>query len=734
MQKSDFDRFITRYDEYYARVEKELAGGRKESHWMWFIFPQIKGLGNSKLSMFYAIQNIDEAKAFLNSSCGGRMSKLLEILLGLEENNPEKIFGCIDARKMKSSMTLFSEADSSNPLFSQILEKFYNGEKDEKTLAVLDMQQNESENTACQNIQEKVASASERGDIGALRMLRRDVFKETITIAQRGVYTAGDTYVFLPDSSQMMKNSKMYCQVEKVNLPENSIRTVVEVCDCDSLLAGKRLLEEGYHPAVLNFANRQSPGGGVLNGAGAQEENIFRRSNLFLSLYQFHSIGMKFDVPRRNESYPMDRNTGGAYSPDVTVFRGSEQEGYSLLQNPYQLGIVTVAAMNSPELKNPYQIADHLVEPVCEKIRTVFRIALNHGHDSIVLGAWGCGAFTNPPQHIAKLFHQVMDEKEFCNKFKKIVFAIMERKNVDNGNLLPFLEEFAVAGTGSVFQKQENKKELFNRFKGMFWGLVIGDCLGSPIQFMDKDDHPYITEMKPCRHFNTPPGYWTDDSSMAFCVADSLIRLKKYDLPDIANNFVRWYKDGFYSSLPYAFDVGGATCQAIGSIACGFLRNGEECSQGNGSIMRFAPSYIWNYGNSNRKILHEISDLTHCSRKIRETVDLMADICDEHLSGERTAVKSFYKTREEVNNSGWAVSTLQAALWAFETTETFEEGMIAAVNLGGDADSIGAVYGQIAGAFYGFDAIPERWLAAVKDRAQINELIENLIFLKDSNC
>lgn len=290
-----------------------------------------------------------------------------------------------------------------------------------------------------------------------------------------------------------------------------------------------------------------------------------------------------------------------------------------------------------------------------------------------------------------------------------------------------------VVPENSDSRRQENKKELFNRFKGMFWGLVVGDCLGSPIQFTGKNSHPFITEMEPCSCFHTPAGYWTDDASMAFCIAESLVRLKKYDLADIAANFVRWIDGGFYSSLPYAFDVGGATASAVAAISEeGSLKNGVESSQGNGSIMRFAPSYIWNYGNSDRKMLYEISDLTHDSGRVRATVDLMSDICDEHLLGKRTQVKSLYETREEVNNSGWAVSTLQAALWAFETTESFEDGMIAAVNLGGDADTIGAVYGQIAGAFYGFDAIPERWLAAVKDRSQLNELIESLIYLKAS--
>lgn len=265
------------------------------------------------------------------------------------------------------------------------------------------------------------------------------------------------------------------------------------------------------------------------------------------------------------------------------------------------------------------------------------------------------------------------------------------------------------------------------RFRGMFWGLVVGDCLGSPIQFSEKDQHPHITEMVDCPVFNTPPGYWTDDSSMAFCIAHSVIWCGDYDLQNIANTFVKWLRKGFWSSLPFAFDVGGATMNAIREIENGSLSNGFEESQGNGSIMRLAPSYILNYDSPDRTIMHEVSDLTHNSEKVRETVDLMAAVLDEHMQGRRTSVKSIYGTRDEVDNSGWAVSTLQAALWAFQTTETFEDGMIAAVNLGGDSDTIGAVYGQIAGAYYGFDAIPERWLFAIKDREKVSELIESFL-------
>lgn len=273
--------------------------------------------------------------------------------------------------------------------------------------------------------------------------------------------------------------------------------------------------------------------------------------------------------------------------------------------------------------------------------------------------------------------------------------------------------------------------DLKDKFKGMFWGLVVGDCLGSPIQFTGKDDHEFITKMVPCEHFHTPAGAWTDDSSMAFCIAESYVRLKRYDLKDIAHNFCRWLFEGFWSSKDYSFDVGEATKTAIYDIHFKrSLKNGTEDTQGNGSIMRLAPAFIMNYGAPDNVMLYEISDLTHCSQAVRDTVDLMASILSSHVQGMRTPQKSIYKTREEVNISGWAVSTLQAALWAFNATNDFESGLIQAVNLGGDSDSIGAVFGQIAGAYYGFDAIPDSWVKAVKTYETVNELIEATIDVK----
>lgn len=262
---------------------------------------------------------------------------------------------------------------------------------------------------------------------------------------------------------------------------------------------------------------------------------------------------------------------------------------------------------------------------------------------------------------------------------------------------------------------------------GSLWGLVVGDCLGSPIQFTEKDGHPWITEMVECRIFGTPPGYWTDDSSMAFCVAESLARLGRFDAGDVGRNFVRWLREGWWSSLEEAFDVGNATAEAVWGIERGQLKNGNDDTQGNGSIMRLAPIWLAARAWGREEILFETSDLTHASDRVRKTVARMARALDELAATGETAVKSEYPSREACKIRRWAVSTLESALWALESTDSFEEALVAAVNLGGDADSIGAVCGQLAGAKYGVGAIPERWLAAIKERGEIAALWERLL-------
>ena len=145
----------------------------------------------------------------------------------------------------------------------------------------------------------------------------------------------------------------------------------------------------------------------------------------------------------------MDKDFGGIYTPNAVVFRDTENTGYDFLEQWYSVSFISVAGMSRPQLDYNGLIVGSLIEPIKNKIRTILRIGLINGHDSLVLGALGCGAFCNPPSQIANLFHQIFEEVEFKNKFKLFYFAILEDHNSSkahnpNGNFKPFQEEFSV--------------------------------------------------------------------------------------------------------------------------------------------------------------------------------------------------------------------------------------------------------------------------------------------------
>lgn len=138
--ENNLKRFLDAQEPSYAMALSEINRGRKETHWMWFIFPQIQGLGFSETSKFYAIKNLREALAFLNHPVlGTRLVKICNELLKLESNNANKIFGSPDDMKLKSSMTLFSSLKEADPVFQFVLDKFFNGAKDSRTLELIGM-------------------------------------------------------------------------------------------------------------------------------------------------------------------------------------------------------------------------------------------------------------------------------------------------------------------------------------------------------------------------------------------------------------------------------------------------------------------------------------------------------------------------------------------------------------------------------------------------------------------
>lgn len=279
-----------------------------------------------------------------------------------------------------------------------------------------------------------------------VRGLRRDVIEHTLEQIRKGGYqSASGTWHPISNTEAVINGSRMYHEpLDASSVPAmEDAQTKVIVKNIDCLLAAEELLQEGYRPAVLNMANRHTPGGGVLGGAGAQEENLCRRSNLYPALEQFI-------LNNTGSTYPMHRDFGGIYTPDATIFRAEESAGYELLDSLYQVSVISVAGINRPDLTSEGLLTPLMVQGTLHKIRTILRIGLLHGHDSLVLGALGCGAFRNPPHHIAKLFHEVLNEKEFCNKYKRIVFAILEdhnsrRNHNPEGNYKPFADEFTTS-------------------------------------------------------------------------------------------------------------------------------------------------------------------------------------------------------------------------------------------------------------------------------------------------
>ena len=138
MEKFDLSRFTNAHKLSFGSALREIKNGRKETHWMWYIFPQILGLGMSETSIYYAIRNTEEARAFLDDPyLGGNLKEICLALLSLNESNASVIFGYPDDMKLKSSMTLFAAVSDENSVFHQVLDKFFGGEQDERTLTLI---------------------------------------------------------------------------------------------------------------------------------------------------------------------------------------------------------------------------------------------------------------------------------------------------------------------------------------------------------------------------------------------------------------------------------------------------------------------------------------------------------------------------------------------------------------------------------------------------------------------
>lgn len=287
---------------------------------------------------------------------------------------------------------------------------------------------------------------------------------------------------------------------------------------------------------------------------------------------------------------------------------------------------------------------------------------------------------------------------------------------------------------------------LRNRYDGSLLGLAVGDALGTTLEFKAPGTFTPITDIVGGGPFHLEPGQWTDDTSMALCLADSLIQKQDFDPVDQLERYVRWYREGYLSSIGDCFDTGNTTRAALHRFEgtrepyCGST---NPHAAGNGSIMRLAPVPLFFASNPAEAIEKsgDSSRTTHGAAACVDACRYMGGLIVGAVNGvdKDTLLSKLYSPAPEywqanplcpaihdiasgsfkdknppsIRGSSYVVESLEAALWAFYKAKNFREGALLAVNLGNDADTTGAVYGQIAGAYYGYSGIPEHWRSII---------------------
>jgi ADP-ribosyl-[dinitrogen reductase] hydrolase len=328
--------------------------------------------------------------------------------------------------------------------------------------------------------------------------------------------------------------------------------------------------------------------------------------------------------------------------------------------------------------------------------------------------------------------------------------------------------------------------------KDILFGTAVGDALGVPVEFQSRISliaNPVKEMMGFGTHYQ-PLGTWSDDSSLTFCLADSLCN--GYDLTEIATSFVKWYEDGFWTPLGEVFDIGITTHKAIINLKNGvepvLAGESSESSNGNGSLMRILPlmAHINGLPTQERfKVISEVSSITHSHpRSVLGCILLLeyasylqyhnpkmslfvlsqnfhnglhkypelqkemvyfkrlfdgmthSDYMDLIMTAPEKAksldlmeasMPSIASTKVDgIKSSGYVVETLEASIWCLINSSSYEEAVLLAVNLGGDTDTTGAVTGGLAGIFYGYDAIPKKWIDQLARKDDIKVLADKL--------
>ena len=290
------------------------------------------------------------------------------------------------------------------------------------------------------------------------------------------------------------------------------------------------------------------------------------------------------------------------------------------------------------------------------------------------------------------------------------------------------------------------------RLRGCLLGLAVGDAVGTTLEFRLRGTFPPITDMVGGGPFRLLPGQWTDDTSMALCLATSLVERGGFDPVDQMSRYCQWADHGYLSSTRTCFDIGTTVVRSLRR----YQRDGNPYAgspdpdlSGNGCIMRLAPIPMYYFPDLNavEHFAANSSRTTHGTEECIDACRLLARIicrallgrskdevlfgdADSFVAGERVTAIARGSYREkleaEIHGSGYVVQSLEAALWVFARTHSFADAILMAANLGNDADTTAAVCGQVAGAYYGESEIPSHWLERLALRSEITQLATQL--------
>jgi len=291
---------------------------------------------------------------------------------------------------------------------------------------------------------------------------------------------------------------------------------------------------------------------------------------------------------------------------------------------------------------------------------------------------------------------------------------------------------------------------VLDRARGALLGLAVGDALGATLEFKTRDSYLPLTDMVGGGPFNLAPGEWTDDTSMALALADSLLGCRGLNPQDLAERFCRWRYEGRYSHNGRCFDVGNTVSQALGE----FRRTGSPISgscdarsAGNGSLMRLAPvALFWAHDPETCMEMARLqSRVTHGAEEAVEACAAFALLLSKAIRGdgkdtvlsphvgrwpEKVAsalrMEPIARPRSLVRGLGYVIHSLEAAIWAVGNSNDFREAVLLAANLGEDADTTAAITGQLAGAIWGESGIPDEWLRKLAWRDQITDFADKL--------